>query len=168
MRHNTTIQQAIASQRARNNKRKGDSSEQTIITLMRCLHFTCIRRIETGWKVKRHPVNRKIIGAIPIASVAGDIRAVWGAGMGVLVEAKHRKDNILSWGDLEDHQHASLTEHKEAGAMSLIGFTCPRGVALFEYGDPELAHWAKGRPLKWDEIDEAFMRLKVNLEFPRA
>ena len=167
MKHTTIIQQAIASQRARSSKRKGDQSEGVIMDLMHCLRFTCIRKIETGWRIKRSHITHKIMGASPIKAVAGDIRAIFGDGRGVLVEVKHRADNMLSYGDLEDHQHASLLEHQKSGAMSLVGFSCSLGVLLFEYQDPELSMWSKGRPLQFGEMDDAFERLKVRLEFPR-
>ena len=77
----------------------------------------------------RQPKTRAIVGAHPIAAVAGDIRAVVPGGRSVLVEVKARPGR-LCWSDLEPHQVANLDEHQRAGGLSLLAYVYPGGCAV--------------------------------------
>lgn len=139
--------------RAQANVSEGKAGETVFCHMLNFMGCACVRRIETGWRVKR--VNGRIVGASPMRAVAGDIAAVIPpAGRSVLVECK-RRDGRLVWSDLEDHQHRALAAHAGNGGVSMLGWISGRGAYLLDYaeligfgGAP--AHLRKGKGISWD------------------
>jgi Holliday junction resolvase len=145
--------------RGRVNKKRGDRAERIMLNTLRSMGLACVRRIETGWRVER--VKGKIVGATPLAAVVGDIAAVIPPnGRSVLVEVKRREERLI-WSDLEAHQHKALTEHCEAGGVSVIGWYNPDEAAaiLMDYSKL-IGRLCKGaRGLQWEEAQEYTLKI---------
>lgn len=96
--------------------------------------FAHVQRIETGWKVLFR--SGRPIKAWPIASVAGDFRAVErGTGRSVLIEVKAVSADRLIFSRLEKHQVEALNKHAAAGGLSILAtYHVPTGqLALREW-----------------------------------
>ncbi len=128
-------------------------AEEVVALRLRSIGFVCVAKIETGWHIIRKPVKdarggmvSRIVGASPIRNVAGDLRAmVPGSGRSVLCEVKKRAES-LSWSHFEDHQRYRLTEHANAGGISLIAWVSPWGAAVMRWPVSGFGH---GEPLHW-------------------
>ena len=150
-------------QRGRANHKKGDKAEEQVMRLMRTMGFKCCRLIHTGWRI--HRVGGKIVSATPKAAVVGDIAAIMPGGRSVLVEVKNRPER-LSYGDIEEHQHEALTEHRNNGGLSLIAWKCTHGLSLMLYRDACIGDDAPMRPgkrLQWSEAQELHMSGKIKV-----
>lgn len=127
----------------------GIDGEAKTRRLLEDLGFVCIERIETGFKVIRGP-RGQIVHAFPMGKVAGDFRAVDPtSGRSVVVEVKNRKDGVLSLSDFEDHQAGFLTQHLQAGGLSLVVLVCPAGCVCVPWPIPGLR---KGHPLRHADL----------------
>lgn len=100
-------------------KRAGDLGQIQATRALRALGLLCIEKI--GTPVKLAPA--RIPGTYRVTwgeKVAGDHRAVLPGGRSVLVETKHDDGNSLGWARLRPHQPSKLSEHAEAGGVSLL------------------------------------------------
>src|SRR5580658_1597802 len=90
--------------RAQRSVKIGRQGEDGVHLRLNLLGVLQVCKIETGWRVKRN--GGKIVGASPMAKVAGDYRGILPGGRSVLVESKAHmgKDHNLRWSDLDDHQ----------------------------------------------------------------
>ena len=136
VRTNTSLEAAIT--KIKNRRRgkaavlAGQHGEMLARQALAQLGVHQIEKIEVGWRLQR--VGGKIIGASPMAKVAGDYRGILAGGRSVMVEAKERKSGSLIYSDLEPHQHQHLMDHAKHGGLSLVIAIFPRKcVAVFEY-----------------------------------
>ena len=116
-----------ASARGRKTQRKGKTGEQAAERVLRTMGFKCIEPV--GKHVHLTPVDAKrgIYRVKFIKKLPGDFTAVGHDGISVLVEVKHIDGReTLRWSDLRKSkpghpgQAACLTEHHEAGGLSLL------------------------------------------------
>jgi hypothetical protein len=68
--------------------------------------------------------------------VSGDHRGVLPGGRSVLAETKTILDRPLCWSDLRDHQPERLTNHHEAGGLSLLVWVHETGVFVLRWPIP--------------------------------
>lgn len=100
-------------------KRAGELGQEQTRRALIGLGLLCVEKI--GTPVKLSPA--RIPGTFRVVygeKVAGDHRAVIPGGRSVLVESKHCDHNSLGWSALRPHQPRKLTEHAEAGGVSLL------------------------------------------------
>ena len=133
------------------NQKRGQRGQEIAALALERAGFTCIRPIETGWRViQRFDLKRQrmvVVSASPREKVAGDFTAVEpGSGRAVLVEVKAREGTVL-WSDLEQHQIEALDAIVAAGGIGLVAWVC--GVECRLYRWP-IASWGPGKSLKWD------------------
>lgn len=120
------------------NRRAGEAVEQVAAHRLVALGVLQVCAIDVGWRIQRRP-GGAIIGASPKAKVAGDLRGVLPGGRSVLVECKRTAKASLPYSQLEHHQHQRLTDHAEAGGLSLVAWSWPGGIALLRYPIPGFA-----------------------------
>lgn len=103
-------------------QRKGKIGENITFRILRTMGFRFIRPV--GKHVHLTPIDPKrgTYRVNFISKLAGDFTAVGDGGQSVLVEVKHiDQRDTLRWSDLRKGQPESLTEHAEAGGLSLSG-----------------------------------------------
>ena len=133
-------------------KRNGDIGETQAADLLRLLGATCVQRISTPWRIARNGFG-KIVGASPVGKVTGDFTGLLPGGQGLLVEVKRREDGLLSWGDLEEHQHRSLHAFSVAGGAAWVILASPSTIMAMWYREMVAAGWSKGSPLHQSEAE---------------
>lgn len=139
----TVIEKVRRRMAARRSKVIGNGAELVIRSRLILKGLRMPERIETGWDITRGP-GGKIVGASPLAKVAGDWRAVWSrilppfgtVGQSVLVEVKYRTEPRLAFSDPKPHQREALDTHAEAGGLSLLAWVWPGGVAIMRWPIP--------------------------------
>ena len=120
-------------ERGRKNDARGKVVQDVFLFRLRALGLVMVERIETGWMPQR--VKGRIIGAKPMAKVAGDFRAIVPGGLSVLVEVKYRPGSLL-YSALADHQLCALNEHARYGGLSLLGWAWHGGNAVMRWPVP--------------------------------
>jgi len=116
--------------------RIGDQGEQHAMNILNGLGVEFLRPIPTKIGLEhagaRH--GRRLFFVHYKAKAAGDIRGVLPGGQSVLVEVKTRTTSSrLVWSDFEEHQPATLAEHKEHGGLSLVVWICELGIFVMEW-----------------------------------
>lgn len=103
-----------------NSAKKGKKGEGLAEERLAAMGFAFIEKVENAWNVMRG-AGGSIVKAWPAAKVAGDFRAIIPPqGRSVLIEVKTTDKRNLRWSDFKEHQPGKLTEHHEAGGLSLI------------------------------------------------
>lgn len=133
----------ISQQRER--QRHGEIGQAQAAKLLRDLGATCVQQISTPWRIVR--IKGRVVGAHPIGEVTGDFTGLLPGGRGLLVEVKRREDGVLSWGDFEDHQHASLRAHADAGGAAWVIMATPATIMAMWYTSMVSTGWRTGKPL---------------------
>ncbi len=147
------------SQQGRANKRAGSEAEQIVAQRLRSLGLVLVEKRQTGWTViYGHPdpktKKRRIAHVFPNAKVPGDFTAVAPGGRYVHCEAKHHSDpdaklslsDFQKDGENDANQIDALNAYAARGALSLVAWSCPRGVVILRW---PIAGLAAGRPLSW-------------------
>lgn len=124
---------------AQRSVRIGRQGEDVVHLRLTLLGVLQVCKIETGWRIKRN--GGKIVGASPMAKVAGDYRGILPGGRSVLVESKAHmgKAHNLRWSDLDDHQVRNLNEHHTHGGLSLLAYSFPGGITIMLWPVPFFA-----------------------------
>ena len=144
----------------------GKAGQEVAGWALRHAGVLCLERIETGWRVQRQ--GARIIGATPIRTVAGDWRGVLIGGRSGLVEVKAVA--VLSFGELDDHQHKALAEHHQAGGLSLVAWVPATGseALLMHYRTLTSGGWRSGEPLHAGCSLAETARRQAGMEFAAA
>ena len=122
-------------------KKSGTRGEEVVAMLMRSEGFRCVERVNDAWRPVEPVKDRsgkptgKWVCFKVAGTLSGDIRAVAPDGRSVLVEVKTRGSR-LSYGMIPDHQQASLTDHGDAGGISLVGWVADHGTYLIPWPIP--------------------------------
>jgi hypothetical protein len=111
---------------ARRSKVLGNGGEFIVRARLIASGLRMVEQIHTGY---RRIGDRWV----PCGRVSGDWRAVAPGGRSVLVEAKTRSGDRLTYADLKPHQRAALDAHHEAGGLSLLALCHPTGVVLMAW-----------------------------------
>jgi hypothetical protein len=87
-----------------------------------------------------------------------------GIGRSVLVEVKRRgritdddTESKLLYSHIEKHQHAALTEHRQHGGDSYIGWIADEGIALIPYANVALGTepaFRQRTSLTWTQVKQ--------------
>lgn len=120
-------------ERGRKNDARGKVVQDVFLFRLRALGLVMVERIETGWMPQRR--KGRIIGAKPMAKVAGDFRGLVPGGLSVLVEVKFRPDRLM-FSHLADHQLQALKEHTRHGGLSLLGWAWDGGNSVMRWPVP--------------------------------
>ena len=102
----------------RTNQQRGENVEGMVKNYLAFHGFSMVRKIHTN--VKPRFKNKKIVGAHYAEAVGGDFRALYGPGLSCLIEVKHRVNDKFGLSMLEPHQKDALTDHNNAGGLSLV------------------------------------------------
>lgn len=140
----------------RDRQRIGAANETATRLVLMAAGVEMVERVHTPWRIVRDK-RRRIIRAEPVEKVAGDFRGVTASGRSVLVEAKHRDEN-LAWSDLEPHQRRALSEHHAHGGLSLVAWGRGARVYLLEWPVMLAAGFKPRRSLSPEWAEGATMR----------
>ena len=135
----------------------GDAGQNLAASALRSLGVLCVEKI--GTPVRLIPAGRagvfKVIFAEP---VSGDHRGVLPGGRSVLAETKTVLDRNLRYSDFRPHQPGALTEHAEAGGLSLVVWVHSRGTYVMQWPIEGLV---PNRSLSVERADEEDRWLRV-------
>ena len=133
--------------KARRSQQIGEWGQRVAALHLMRIGYKCVEAIHTGTsKVRGERRYTK--------KVSGDLRAIFGEGRSVLVEVKVREKRVRN-SDLKPHQRKALTDHAEAGGMSLVAWVDKGGTCrLFHWGMfPDAGKFKRiedpAEPLRW-------------------
>ena len=121
---------------SRSEDRIGKYGQRVVASILSSLGVLMVEPIGTPIKAIPHPRLRGYYRVIWEETVSGDHRGILPGGRSVLAETKTILDRNLQWSDLRPHQPIGLTQHADAGGLSLLVWVHSSGVYVMKWPVP--------------------------------
>jgi len=125
---------------------QGKAGETAARLALQSLGYRAIEKIGTPVRLIPHPSARGYYRVIYGEPVAADWSAVGPGGVSVRVEVK-TTDHNLRWSDFRQHQPGKLSEHEDAGGVSLVVWVTGLSVLVMRWREVLAAGFGPGKSL---------------------
>lgn len=114
-------------------QRHGADGEDVAHAVLVGMGILRVEKITAPYIRVLHPVDKRYCRVVQTGTVSGDRTGILPGGRFVLVETKTRYGANLCWSDFDDHQPGDLTEHCNAGGVSLVVWVNDYGVNIMRW-----------------------------------